>query len=66
MAKKDCTTCELSEWELKKGGRRDLEKGVCIKPVTLPNAFMGHYGELPTRRLVSKYTKEDCPCWVKI
>ena len=65
--KKDCTTCKHAVFKTTASGRRNLDNGKCIAQVILPNSFMSrfHYGELPSRETISKYTKPDCPLWEK-
>ena len=66
MAKKDCTTCHWAEFEKTKSGRRNLDSGRCKVEVIIPHSFvLNHYGDMPTRNGIDKYTKPDCPLWKK-
>lgn len=65
--KKHCPTCKHAKWQTTPTGRRKFDSpGECLYPVPpLPHSYLGFRGHMPAKDYITKWTKEDCPCWEK-
>jgi len=63
---RNCTNCFFAVWQKTSSGRNKFAQGgKCRKEVVIPNSYANPYGDLPNKRLISKYTNPNCLCWEK-
>ena len=64
--KKNCVNCFYADFQKSPSGSRNLKNGICNFELKMPHSFLDLRGYPPYRRMVSKFTEENCPCWVSI
>ena len=63
--KKTCVNCKHAVWKVDSRGRNKYESaGDCDVNVVIPHSYHA-LSRKPEKQFITKWTKEDCPCWEK-